>query len=222
MDAKMIDDLLQGIKVVNATPTYKRTREYLDGVRQALGNECGPNGDPDLDSLCEATVSAIRACSTLTNTEPNDMYSLEKAGAAMEQAFVLLKKIERLYPEGAETVHATAQMMMVSWNMASNCLINARIAREIPAMRPIARIHAAKAAAVERAQAIATELWKADTSKEARLGNMAERVYRALIDEGFAELLPGTAERLKEWIKPVAPDYARKGGRRRKHSERIG
>ncbi|MFD2407861.1 hypothetical protein ACFSVK_22415 [Azorhizophilus paspali] len=45
---------------------------------------------------------------------------------------------------------------------------------------------------------------------------MAEQVYRALAAEGLADSLPDTTERIKEWIKPVAPDYARKGGRRRK------
>lgn len=83
-------------------------------------------------------------------------------------------------------------------------------------IRSLGAINDSKAAAIARAKSIATELWQADTAQEIRLGDMAERVYRALADEGFAESLPGTAERLKEWIKPAAPDYARKGGRRRK------
>jgi hypothetical protein len=76
--------------------------------------------------------------------------------------------------------------------------------------------NAAKAKVQERAKSIATERWQADATQEIRLGDMADRVYRALAADGFAESLPGTAERIKEWIKPVAPDYARKPGRRRK------
>jgi hypothetical protein len=83
-------------------------------------------------------------------------------------------------------------------------------------MRPLAKIQEAKSATIERAQAIASELWQADTAQEIRIGDMADRVYRALATEDFAESLPGSAERIKEWIKPAAPDYARKGGRRRK------
>ncbi len=80
----------------------------------------------------------------------------------------------------------------------------------------LAALNKAKADAAERARAVAAELWQADTAQEIRLGDMADKVYRALAFEGFAESLPGTPERLREWIKPAAPDYARKGGRRRK------
>ncbi len=85
-------------------------------------------------------------------------------------------------------------------------------------MSGIDLINEVKSAAIARGQAIAIDLWKADAAKQIRLGDMAERVYRALVDEGFKEILPGTSDRLKEWIKPVAPDYARKGGRPRKTS----
>ncbi|MFC0708522.1 hypothetical protein [Azorhizophilus paspali] len=80
----------------------------------------------------------------------------------------------------------------------------------------ISNINQCKARAIERAREIATDLWQADTAHEFRLLDMAEQVYRALAAEGLADSLPDTTERIKEWIKPVAPDYARKGGRRRK------
>ena len=106
--------------------------------------------------------------------------------------------------------------MMLSWVAVSSRLTSEQIEREVPVIRPLIRRNAKKAAAAERAQAIAAELWQADTAQEIRLGDMADRVYRALVAAGFAESLPGSAERIKEWIKPAAPDYARKGGRRRK------
>ncbi len=73
-----------------------------------------------------------------------------------------------------------------------------------------------KAVATECARALAIELWHADTAQKIRISDMAERVYRTLASEGFIDSLPDTAERVKEWIKPVAPDYARKGGKPRK------
>lgn len=73
-----------------------------------------------------------------------------------------------------------------------------------------------KTMAKERALIIAKDQWIADTTHKIRIGDMAERVYRALASEGFTDSLPDTAERVKEWIKPVAPDYARKGGKPRK------
>lgn len=85
-------------------------------------------------------------------------------------------------------------------------------------MDPLVKANAPKAAAIERAKAIAAELWQADAAQAIRVGEMADRVYRALVSEGFTEELPGSADRVKEWIKPDAPAYARKGGRRRKTS----
>ncbi|WP_455231503.1 hypothetical protein [Geopseudomonas aromaticivorans] len=72
----------------------------------------------------------------------------------------------------------------------------------------------AKSAAIERAGAIATELWQADADHEFNLLGMAGQVEDILRREGFEEL--PKLERIKEWIRPVAPDHARKPGRRRK------
>lgn len=83
-----------------------------------------------------------------------------------------------------------------------------------------------KAAAMERARAIAIEKWQSDTAHKIRISQMANEVYGALVDEGFAEWLPGRVARLNEWIKPVAPDHARQGGAekgsRKKQSKGIG
>ncbi|TRO23092.1 hypothetical protein EQ828_09445 [Ectopseudomonas mendocina] len=95
-----------------------------------------------------------------------------------------------------------------------------KIQRDAKKLTGLAAQKMAKDKAIERAQTIAAKLWEADAAQEIRLGEMADKVYRALVAEGFAESLPGTAERLKEWIKPAAPNYARKGGRRRKTPER--
>jgi len=68
----------------------------------------------------------------------------------------------------------------------------------------------------KRAEAIACELWKSDKSQVIRIGEMADKVYRKLAKEGFLDSLPDNPESIKDWIKLVAPDYARKGGRKRK------
>ncbi|WP_131176929.1 hypothetical protein [Phytopseudomonas dryadis] len=85
-------------------------------------------------------------------------------------------------------------------------------------MRGLSEINNLKSAASERAQALAIDLWGSDSSQAIRISEMADKVYRLLVDEGYQAALPETSERLREWIKPVAPDYARKGGRRRKTS----
>lgn len=85
-------------------------------------------------------------------------------------------------------------------------------------MSGLNRHNESKSAAMARARVVAEELWRADTANEILIGAMADRVYRVLVDEGYEESLPSTAERLKHWIKPVAPEYARQGGRPRKTS----
>ncbi len=199
-----------------ATPAYRRAQpHYGQSMAAHMLAHSGEGDAPSMDLLLDATAAAIRACNAVANTN-HDADGRTVAEEAAKLAFRMLQSIAELHPEAAELAHDAAEMMTLAWGSVSNRLVNAQIEREIPTIRPIARINACKAAAVARAQAIATELWQVDTTQEVRLGDMAERVYRALADEGFTESLPGTAERLKEWIKPTAPDYARKGGRRRK------
>ncbi|MCY1294560.1 hypothetical protein D9M70_438610 [compost metagenome] len=80
---------------------------------------------------------------------------------------------------------------------------------------PLAKLKAEKERAMERAREIAADLWSGEF-RDLRVGDMADRVYRQLSSEGFDESLPGGSERLKEWIKPVAPEHARRGGRPKK------
>lgn len=84
---------------------------------------------------------------------------------------------------------------------------------ENPQMAGLNEINNAKFKAKERAKAIADDLWRADVEEKIRISVMADKVYRKLVDEGFVDQLPGHAETLKEWINPVAPEYARKPGR---------
>lgn len=77
--------------------------------------------------------------------------------------------------------------------------------------RSLGPVNAAKANAQDRARALASEAWQADSEQEYRLKDMARLVEGVLKREGY-ENLP-SLERIKVWITPVAPAYARKGGR---------
>ncbi|MCY1449598.1 hypothetical protein D9M71_663480 [compost metagenome] len=70
-----------------------------------------------------------------------------------------------------------------------------------------------KAAVIEYAKVIATENWEADTAQKIRVGDMAEIVWARLVVESLKKWLPDKPEGIKEWIKSVAPEYARKAGR---------
>ncbi|RON25623.1 hypothetical protein [Pseudomonas lini] len=77
-------------------------------------------------------------------------------------------------------------------------------------------INAAKDAAIKQAQEIAKGLWEADTAETIRIGQMADMVYRTLHGLGMTDVLPEEPDTLKDWIKSVAPDYARKPGKPKK------
>lgn len=80
-------------------------------------------------------------------------------------------------------------------------------------MSGLSILNKGKAAARERAKEIASERWNKDTEHKIRLGQMADLVWKVLVDEGYTDYLPNTAVSIKIWIKPVAPTYACKGGR---------
>lgn len=75
------------------------------------------------------------------------------------------------------------------------------------------QINERKAAVQAVAQSIAAELWQSDSEKKIRIREMADKVYRSLVDKGFTDVLPESEARVRKWIQPVAPSYARMGGR---------
>lgn len=68
------------------------------------------------------------------------------------------------------------------------------------------------AKAKEAAKQAARELWAKDSERQIRIGAMALKVYQALLGTEHKESLPFDGTALREWIKEVAPDYARRGG----------
>lgn len=94
-----------------------------------------------------------------------------------------------------------------------------RLAIKDSRMKGLKEINKLKDQAVEKALALAAANWQDDLSQSIRIGEMADIVYRSLAEQGLNVALPDTSDRLKAWIKPVAPDYARRGGRSRKTSQ---
>lgn len=98
----------------------------------------------------------------------------------------------------------------------------ARLGNFADRVGPIAKLNAEKAAVTDRAKAIAKERWADDLSQSVRIGEMADLVYRQLASEGYTDTLPGSSDRVKNWLKSVAPEFARRPGRSRKRLNRNG
>ena len=76
-------------------------------------------------------------------------------------------------------------------------------------------INEKKRLAKEEAVKVARQLWENDVKEEIKITAMSDKVYKALI-ESHIEALPQNIESINRWIKHVAPDYAKLGGRPKK------
>lgn len=194
------------------TPAWKTTAPHLDEITEAING-----GDLTFDEqrkIAGLSIDALKGFVQPRMREPVALVSRFMADAAISK----LEALAIRHPESEEEILAAAFLVAGAW---AQFAIHARFSeatKQAASMSYLIELNAEKGAARERAKAIASEAWQDDTAQTIRLGDMAERVYRALVEQGFTKTLPGTVERIKEWIKPVAPDYARKGGRRRKPS----
>ena len=73
-------------------------------------------------------------------------------------------------------------------------------------------LNQSKQSAKSAAQDKALKLWSEDTEQRIRIGEMCQTVW-ADMHEDFGECLPDSANGMKPWLREVAPDYAKKGGR---------
>ena len=76
--------------------------------------------------------------------------------------------------------------------------------------------------AKEVAQIIASKKWDNDTEQNIRIGAMCEIVCREIITnhKDFIDYIPEKPDDMKSWLRPIAPEWAKKGGRPRKKSKK--
>jgi hypothetical protein len=92
----------------------------------------------------------------------------------------------------------------------------AKMKRELPLVKK----NIAATTVREIAQEVAKLEWEADTDQSLRLSDMCEVIWAKLMSVHMSadliDALPDQASGLKVWLRPVAPEYAKKGGRPRK------
>ncbi|MCP5162087.1 MAG: hypothetical protein H6999_00050 [Hahellaceae bacterium] len=91
-------------------------------------------------------------------------------------------------------------------NMAS---INERLMRQTSGLQ---ERNARKREMIDKAKELATSLWNKDFTQSMRTGEVAFQIYDQLKTD-YKDVVPEKVESVKEWIKPLAPDYAKKAGR---------
>ena len=85
---------------------------------------------------------------------------------------------------------------------------------------PLLKRNARKQELMGSVRAHARQLWEEKDDQRLRITEMSELLWKEIVSSPqypeFSDLLPDKPAGLKPWIRPVAPDYARRGGRPKK------
>lgn len=145
-----------------------------------------------------------------------DQSDLDKARRAVQrQRYTMMEAGMRLV---FATKHVQYALVLTHSNVIQKERADA-VAKKDSRMKGLNEINRLKEQAMEKALSLAESRWNNDITQSIRIGDMAIAVYRDLVDMGLHVALPDTSDRLKDWIKQVAPPYARKGGRSRKTTQ---
>lgn len=184
-------------------PSNRRFRPTMNKfIRTAFPATKLPDGEfASLDELQEAAE-------LLFDPEPYMAESLAKA-------FDYLRDVGDNEYRRAALQFSLSLILLVAMSSES-AKVSRAAERERASLKGITARNQAISLASDRARVIAVDLWEQDEEQVIRIGDMAQRVWAVMIDEGLSEHMPEQADRLKVWIKPVAPAYATKGGRTKK------
>lgn len=198
------------------TPTYKKVGGHFVKLGLALDEEMlGPSAKEltfeRMNEIAE-TICMIMG----EDRDRSEVFDEMKSGlAALEQAAGHSVEVRKQVIDGAE------QILIAMFKVAIT-IVSQRVKSEIKRISPLARKKEEKDNVIARACELAQDLWRADEAQKVRISEMADIVYSKLAGEGMSEHLPDTIERVKVWITPVAPRYARLGGRTKKLPARNG
>lgn len=127
----------------------------------------------------------------------------------LDDAFATFEKLMMVFPE--ISLRLTDGVSALVFAVLNNKIAIACEVAELERSRATPR---KKSKAKERAWEIAKDLWIADIDKKIRVSQMADKVYKALLEEGFHDALPGKPEQLVKWLKEKeVPEHASRPGR---------
>lgn len=192
-----------------STPTYKSAGKYLVELVAAIDKELEEQNYRPL-SFARLNDIAETICLVFDDEEEKP-----RILGGFCRGLIDLQMAAVESPEVANQIAAGAQKLLIAMCNVAIVVARDRMRVEFDRIAPLARRNKVREDVITLARVLAKRFWELDVGNEIRTGDMAEKVYRKLADEGLVKLLPGSTDRVKEWIKPVAPDYAKKGGRRK-------
>jgi len=179
---------------------------------------CGQKNEPASLAVDRWLASeSFRLAMTISSLAGN-IESATRATHRSVEAFLGIDELVRDFPECSDRIEQiSGTLLSACYEVVKSCVL-ADHARQNSTIRPLAKVNAAASAAIapsiDRARTLASEMWQADTDQEYSITAMAKEVLDILKREGFKSL--PQIERIKEWIRPVAPSHASKPGRRRR------
>ena len=184
------------------TPTHRKFGEPMDKFIDELGDI-----DKEAGLSYQQLQRMTEICLFLSS---NDDYGKD----LIVTSFEALKELADKFPDAAKGMHDAIENLILALCYHSNQIASSAIEKEVATVGALAKRNESKQQVIARARAIAKQDWDADSAKAIRITEMAHAVKRRLVDDGFDDL-PDDIERIKSWIRPVAPDYAKQGGRRK-------
>ena len=190
-DARWNNLLAEISKSVNALDLYL---ERVQPLHEAIGTiDLSKDSDPNLINLLSETISFLNSEKLGNSKMLKAFYDLGRAREALDHP--TLDERLNLYKKTLSTIKRERPLMLKN--------SHAQHARDI-------------------AQIIAQKRWYDDTEQTIRIGAMCKIVHTEIITnhKGFIEIIPEEPVDMKPWLRPIAPEWAKKGGRPRKKSKK--
>lgn len=194
------------LEVDQLTSTWKKFFPKFNSAIESLSKALNSGEAPtfgDLNTLARTLITEEE------NSSNNDFIGM--AFQSLEDA-----------SEGDEVISENIRKGLIPLFLAllrsQSCSASISIKSERLRIKPLLDANNEKSIVIKRAKIIANDKWAADTNKEIRTSEMANRVWSQLVDEGFSQYLPQNVERVKVWIRSVAPEHARAKGRTKTRS----
>lgn len=112
----------------------------------------------------------------------------------------------------AEPINAIELAGEIAANVATDVtLIALRAQRKHLAEKRADAVRKGKEDVIALARRIAAKEWGEDTERKIKIGEMAKKIYNALLETKHCKLV-SSSDSVRRWIRPVAPEYAKKPG----------
>ncbi|MFP3849233.1 hypothetical protein [Pseudomonas sp. W5-01] len=186
------------------TPTWKKFTPKFNSAVEAISKALTSGNAPsfgELETLARTLITHEQ------DTPIKDFIGM---------AFQYLEEATEGEDDISDAVRRGLVPLFLAILESSSSSATSLIETEKSRLKPLIEGNKAKLQVSTRAKELASAMWTDDTANEIKTSEMADKVWSKLIDEGFSDRLPDSADRVKVWIRSVAPDYAKAKGRPKK------